>query len=71
MPGERKQTKGDLFAVRLQFDLRKSSYATMLMREVLKLSSSFDVQQKLNSMFDGNKKMEQKEEQGGQEEAPR
>lgn len=39
----------------------------MLMREVLKLSSSFDVQQKLNSMFDGVNKAGQKQEQKEEE----
>lgn len=45
------EAEGKLFALRIVFDLPKSAYATMLMREVLKMSSSFEFQQRLNKVY--------------------
>ena len=53
MKGETVQLEeGELVAVRVILQLPKSSYATIAIREILHIPSSFKVQDKLNRMYD-------------------
>ncbi len=44
------EPNGEFQAIRLKFNLVKSAYATMCVRELTKSSTSFNFQLKLNSM---------------------
>lgn len=44
--------EGDLRSVRVVIRLPKSAYATMAIREMFHIGSSFDVQKKLNGTYE-------------------
>lgn len=50
--------KGPHFAILLEFDLVKSSYATMLIREFCHISSSFENQELINQQGEAGKAKE-------------
>lgn len=49
--GEVLQNHGDLDALIVKFNLQKSSYATMMIRELCKSPSSLEFQQKINEDY--------------------
>lgn len=53
---------GPHFAILIEFDLVKSSYATMLIREFCHVSSSFENQELINQQGEQNKAKEMAEE---------